>query len=336
MHSLIPEIMKHAALAREEKLSSLEIFRAKERPAGKHEFLFFIKPEIFEPGAPVKTEEVLDLMLAKIAEAGLSVSSMRMLGASYLEKYNIIAQHYGVISRLANDPMSNLSEAARTAFEKEFGSPVEKGNVLGGMQFLARFPEFNSDSLDILWQNVPFRKLAGGTYCGPVKVDAVTFHVVNGFHAKQLAHFIAKGRCILVFTLVGDLAWSEARNSFLGATDPSKAKPGSIRRILLERKAEYGLKIVAPSHNGAHLSAGPVEGLVELIRYNTDFAAGKDISIEEFAFGKTLSARFSKASVEKILANADLSVDGKKVSVFDLTEEKDADEAVELLAKAGL
>jgi hypothetical protein len=84
------------------------------------------------------------------------------------------------------------------------------------------------------------------------------------------------------------------------------------------------------------LSAGPVEGLVELLRYNTDFAAGKDTSIEDFAFGKALCARFSKGSVEKILANADLSVDGRMVSVFDLTEEKDAAEAIELLAKAGL
>lgn len=336
MKTLIAEIMKNAALARDGRISNVELFRAAERPSGRHEFLFFIKPEIFEPGAPVKTEAVLELMLSKIQAAGLSIANVRMLGAGYLEAHNIIAQHYGVINKLASDAAANLSDAAKAAFEKEFGAKVSDVKLLGGLQFMQKYPFLTADAMEVLWQNVTFKKLAGGTYCAPVKVDGETFYVVNGFHAKQLMHFIEKGRSILVFTLVGDISWSDARNSFLGATDPSKAKDGSIRRILLERMSEFGLKVVAPSNNGAHLSAGPVEGLVELMRYNSDFSTGKGIEMEEFTFGKALAARFSKESVEKILGNADLVIGGKKVSVFDLTEEKNADEAIELLAGAGL
>ena len=68
MHPLIPDIMKHAALAADGKISNVELFRAKERPAGKHEFLFFIKPEIFEPGAPVSwiTEVVLPVVVVAL------------------------------------------------------------------------------------------------------------------------------------------------------------------------------------------------------------------------------------------------------------------------------
>ena len=226
MHSLIPEIMKHSALARDGKISNVELFRAGQRPAGKHEFLFFIKPEIFEPGAPVKTEAVLELMLSKIEAAGLSIANVRMLGAGYLEKHNIIAQHYGVINRLATDAAANLSDAAKAAFEKEFGAKTADVNLMGGLQFMQAFSFFSADAMEVLWQNVTFRKLAGGTYCAPIKVDGATIYVVNGFHAKQLMHFIQKGRSIAVFTLVGDLAWTEARNTFLGATDPAKARDG--------------------------------------------------------------------------------------------------------------
>ena len=60
MKTLIADIMKNAALARDGKISNAELYRAADRPAGRHEFLFFIKPEIFEPGAPVKTEAVLE------------------------------------------------------------------------------------------------------------------------------------------------------------------------------------------------------------------------------------------------------------------------------------
>lgn len=336
MNALIPDIMKNVTMAREGNISSKEIFCAKDRPSGKHEFLFFIKPEITHPTSPVKTEAVLELMLTKIEQAGLSISNIRILGAGYLEKYNIIAQHYGVINRLAADPERFLSDSAKSTFSSAFGSDVGSVSLLGGIQFLERYPVFNPHSLDILWQNITFKKLAGGTYCGPVKIDGNTTYLVNGFHPEQLIYFTEEKRSIIVFTLVGDMSWADARSGFLGATDPAKALPGSIRRILLDKKEEYGLSLVAPSCNGAHMSAGPVEGLVELIRYNSDFAEGKAIGIEAFSFGRALAARFSQKSIDKILANENLSVNGKAVSVFDLTEEKNADEAIELLAGAEL
>jgi nucleoside diphosphate kinase len=329
-------MIEKADLAKRGQISCAELYRCEPVPSGKHEFLFFIKPEIMEPGAPVKTEAVLDLIFSKIAESGLQIAALKILGADYLEKYNIIARHYGVINKLATDPLPNLSDAAKAAFETNFGKRIESCTVLGGVECMNRFSFFNPYSFDVLWQNTPYKKLAGGTYCGPVSIDGEQIYLVNGFHPKQLVHFTEKGRSIFVFTLVGDLSWSDARSKFLGATDPSKALSGSIRKTLLEKADEFRLKAVVPSLNGAHLSAGPVEGLVELMRYNSDFASGTLKSINDFSFGRMLASSFTKESVEKIISNEDLIIDGRRISVFDLTEEKNADEAVALLKKAGL
>jgi nucleoside diphosphate kinase len=61
--------------------------------------------------------------------------------------------------------------------------------------------------------------------------------LINGFHPKQLKHFIEPSRSIVVMTLSGDLSWSDARNNFVGSTMPAKANKGSLRNDFLEKKS---------------------------------------------------------------------------------------------------
>ena len=54
----------------------------------------------------------------------------------------------------------------------------------------------------------------------------------------------------------------------LGATDPTQAAAGSLRRQILERWRELGLK-AEPNvgDNGVHASASPFEGLAERMNW---------------------------------------------------------------------
>jgi hypothetical protein len=199
---------------------------------------------------------------------------------------------------------------------------------------LEAFPGMTADALDYVWQNIPFHKLAGGTYALEMKIDGAPIYLVNGFHARQLQHFVQKGRCIVACTLRGDLDWSDARGNLIGSTLPTKAADGSIRKTLLEKKDALGLKAVTPSWNGVHLSAGPVEGLVELIRYQSNPAAGVQLTANDFQFGKQLIEKFGLQRASELISNPDVTHNGARISVFDLTEELNASEAVELLAQA--
>ena len=257
---------------------------------------------------------------------------IKILSANYLDKFDIIAQHYGVINKIASDAHQNLSDGAKEKFKELYSQVIEASNVLGGMEILTKYPDFISYSLDYLWQNLENKKLAGGTYCEEIKIDNEAIYLVNGFHPRQLKHFTEKGRSIVIFTLSGDLSWTEARSNFIGATRPSDANEGSLRRELFDRKDEFGLAEVSQGVNGVHLSAGPVEALIELKRYNSNFSDNsqiKDFSL--FSFGKKLAENFSSESLEKILENSNVEIDGKAVSIFDLTEEKDSDEAITIL-----
>ena len=132
--------------------------------------------------------------------------------------------------------------------------------------------------------------------------------------------------------MVSDLSWTDARNKLIGSTNPAKAETSSIRRNLLDNCETFGLAEVSQGVNGVHLSAGPVEGLVELVRYNSNFADTSAVkTIADFAFGKMLLNNFSEAQIATILANANINYEGKTISIFDLTEEKNSDEAIALL-----
>lgn len=298
---------------------------------GKNEFLFFIKPEITLDSADINLRPILELILSKIQEFNFEIVNIKILSASYLDKHDIIARHYGVINKISRNAGENLSELAKDKFYQLFGKKVEQVTLLGSLEFLKEYPEFSPLALDHLWQNAGFEKLAGGTYVQQLKLDGEEVFLINGFHPRQLVHFTNPGRSIVTFTLKSDTDWDIARGRFIGATDPSKAEKGSIRNELLNNKEKYGLSTVSSSWNGVHLSAGPVEGLVELIRYNSNYNVGDLKSYADYSLGKLLLENFPGEQVDNILNNINVNYQSTEISVFDLTEEKNSEEAIDLL-----
>jgi nucleoside diphosphate kinase len=280
----------------------------------------------------VQLGKILELIQKKIEAFGFNIHNIKVLSAKYLDQYNIIAQHYGVINKIASNAVANMSESAKDKFQEIYGKSVNEVKVLGGFEFISSYKDFNANSLDFLLQNCKTTKLAGGTYCLPTKLDTEIVYLINGFHPRQLEHFTEPGRSIVVFTLSSDTNWQDARSNFIGATFPESANKGSIRRELLDNKDSFGLEEVSQGLNGVHLSAGPVEGLIELMRYNSDFRNDTICkSHKDFSFGKNIEANFTPSEVESILSNINLQVDGKMVSIFDLTEEKNSDDAIQIL-----
>jgi hypothetical protein len=311
-----------------------KLFFSELNVTGKNEFLFFLKPELMLRTPPTRLDKILELILGKIDEFDLQVRNIRVINAAYLEKHTIIAQHYGVINKLSSHARDTITSEGITKFEQIFSESYQKAEVLGSLEFLAKYPHFTPTGLSYLWQNCPTVKLAGGTYAQKLNLDGKISYLVNGFHPRQLEHFIAKDRCIVTMTLAGDIDWSLARNKFIGRTNPLEAEKGSIRRELFDGKDIYELQNVSASWNGVHLSAGPVEGLVELIRYNSDFENNLQLQPENYAFGKQLIQAFDWDFVVKILENPAVVYENKETSVFDLTEEKNSEECVGLLGRA--
>lgn len=328
-NKLLNQIIQHVQRAQKGELYNEEIYS--KDVTGGNEFLFFIKPEITQFSADIKLKEILKMIFTKIEKHNLKLRNVQVLSAQYLEDYDIIAKHYGVINKISNDAANAMSEDAQKKFNQEFGKPLEESEVLGSLQFIKEYAYFTPIGLDYLWQNSPMVKLAGGTYAQRLLLDGQEVFLVNGFHPRQLDHFTKADRSIVTMTLSGDTKWSVARQELVGATNPEDAAEKSIRNDLLVRKEEFGLKSVSSSWNGVHLSAGPVEGLVELVRYNSDYKNNEKSTIDDYAFGRRLRENFSEKQIMNIMNNCDVTYENKSISVFDLTEEKNSDEALRLL-----
>jgi len=331
MEILIKKALESLKTAKSNKAVNELVFEDKTGNDPLHEFLFFIKPEITILEDRTKLSSILDMTFGKISQHNLHIGEIRLLTASYLHKYDIMARHYGVINSMSREPLEHLSGEARSRFTEAYGKRPEEVKLLGSLQFLEQYPDFSAGTLEDLWKQGQSVKLAAGTYCARVRVNGEEVFLINGFHPNQLVHFTEEGRCILTFRLAGSLDWSVARNQFIGKTNPADAMPGSLRNELLVKKDQFGMPDVSAGRNGFHLSAGPVEGLVELMRYCSDFSTGDKKGPDDFVFGRQLRDNFTAEETDRICGNRPVNYKGNKITPFDLTEEKNSRAALDLL-----
>jgi len=221
---------------------------------------------------------------------------------------------------------------------EKFADELKAGaEVLGGHQFLAKFKQFNPFTLLVVNDNLGTTRLAGGTYLMKIKVLGKMYLVLNPFHSFQLVPYTSPGNAIIVCEGLSSLSWDDLRNKLVGVTEPANALPGSVRNLFLVNKATLGLKDVDKGSNGLHLSAGPLEGLVELQRFFSSHDTNTILPYSAFAFGAYLKSRgASDETIAKFASNPDIIKDGKKTSLFDLTEEKSFNVAADLLLNAKL
>lgn len=298
-----------------------------------HELVFFLKPELLVSDAGVKLDAVLEMLIERLGACDVSLGSLAVLSAAYLDRHDVMQGHYGVINKVSRLGEAAISEDAKAKLRDAFGALIAGGApVLGGHQILEAHPGLTPAAFDEFWERKRSTKLAGGTYAVDVDVDGKTVVALNGFHPEQVNHFIAPGRRIAVAAVRSTRGWADLRGKLIGATDPAKAADGSIRADLLARKDKLGLAEVNQGFNGVHLSAGPLEGLVELVRFTSDRAAGTERPVGDTCFGRLLAqAGTDEARIRALMDNPDLDADGKPVSAFDLTEEVDAADAVRAL-----
>jgi len=311
-----------------------------------HQFLFFLKPEATDVRAGVKLEVILRKTLA-LLEKGVNghpvkIGAIRVIGGPHLDKHSIMVQHYGVIAKISKEGESAISESARDVLRSKFADDLKtwsndyyKSHVLGAHQFLAKFPQLNAFSLLALNDNLTITRLGPGTYTIKPKIRGETFIVLNSFHPYQVVPYNTRGNAIIVFECVSQSSWRDLRGNLAGPTDPTTAPESSIRYALLRDKAEFGLADVDRGSNGVHMSAGPLEGLVELQRFFSDKDTGKVVGFNETAFGSLLLGKgISEKKLSVLAENPDVETpDGKKKSVFDLTEEENALESAAILSQ---
>lgn len=297
---------------------------------GRNHGVLFLKPECLALEDGVDVKAILKLVLAALKKHEVKTGAVRLMNGPYLGRYRIMEQHYGVINRASRLGEKALSAPTREKLAKEC---PDFDRILGAHELIEQYPEISPFALNVMTDTIGTKKLAGGKYYFVLTVAGERIVVLNPFHPQQIAHYTQAGKSILIFECQTDTDWEVLRRDMTGATDPTRAVEGSIRRMLLENKDKLGLRDVSTASNGVHFSAGPLEGMVEFCRFFSDHAKKQHISPVETPFGQLLASR--GVSDKEIVALADNPILGGEdgTYAFNLTEEKNADAAAELLAK---
>ncbi len=301
-----------------------------------HQLVLFVKPEATDVRSGVDVTQVLRIVFGSLQEHDVTVRAVCVLAGPFLRERRIMEAHYGVINTLSRCGAEVLSESAQKAFAEVFSEQVpDRERLLGGHQFIDKHAEVSPFALSLLATNVGFTKLGSGCYCTKLTVRGRDCFVLNAFHPYQLEHYVSPGKSIVVIEIASERSVRELRQQLAGATDPHRAAVNSIRWRMAQNRQRLGLREVSINCNGIHLSAGPLEGMVEVIRFFGSTIETGELTWETTAFGQLLGREgFEPGEIRELAMNPTLKHEGQRLSAFDLTEERDARDAVNLLRAA--
>ena len=294
--------------------------------ASQHQFVLFLKPEATAVKEGVNLNAILEVVFEEFNRFSVEINAIRILNGDYLADHHIMDQHYGVINAISKQGVDAISTGAKQRLQEIHGDAIDAGAVvLGAHQFLDAYPAFNAISLCSINDTLGTQKLAGGTYCLRLDVLGDPVIILNPFHPYQLVPYTTSGTGIIVMEGRSATSWKDLREKLTGATDPTKGPEDSIRGKLLSNASSLGLKSVTQGTNGIHLSAGPLEGMVELRRF---------FEVQDTLFSQLMTQHGIAAErIEELAANCNIDTANGPESAFDLTEEVDAAQAVSRLSE---
>lgn len=294
-------------------------------PGATHAAFMFVKPHACN-------EKVQTLVSEKLASFGISIRNEGLLEATSIDEKKLIDIHYGAIAnRAVITPVGelNVPPAAQAKFESAFGltweTALEQGAVLNATGAAERLG-LDGSGLEAEWRkltkDVDLIKFGGGFYCGKLSDATGEFYVINAFYLQMRAIFTTPPAAIYWYAVEWDasaLSWADFRGKVLGATDPTAAPDGAIRKAILDDWEALGLAgCPNTGDNGVHGSASPIEGLFERMNWLNQ-------TPEEDVYGAELiAAGVDSETIKAWSSDPAVDFEGSKQSLFDLHEDLDA------------
>jgi len=302
-----------------QKVEALEVALAKRTNSA----YVFIKPHAVN-------DKVVSLVKDTFADTGIAILTEGVLDYKTIDEKLLIDNHYGAIASKAMkvDPKDlAVTPKAQKLFKDTFGltweEALKQGKVYNAAQACTKWG-VDGVGLDKRWSAIDKKKelvkFGGGFYCA--KVEGI--FIINGFYMAMRGKFTEAPAKIHYFSVEWDaatLSWEDFRGKVLGATDPTTAAEGSLRRTIFNKWQELDLATVPfTGDNGVHASASPFEALSERCNW-----LGADLVADPY--GAALIASGVPAATLKLWAEdpqVTVSADGTKGSLFDALEDTDA------------
>ncbi|MBP1823040.1 hypothetical protein [Mycobacterium sp. OAE908] len=287
-----------------------------------NEFLLFLKPSALAALA-AGNDKLRSLIEQSLERFNVKLGSIRLLSGRALRASKAIRRHYGTINEVSEKGLAAFdNQAELSAQELLDRTPGLK--ILGAHQFIDRFPNITPSELTAMFDGREIHRLSGGTYGVRLNYSGEEILLLNGFHPEQVEEFENLSASIMLLQATSRTGWSVLRSDLIGATDPAKAAPNSLRQAFLANASELGLGPVSSLRNGIHMSAGPLEGAVEISRFLFETEPG---SVGRGVLRSSLGAAVSRIAgpdlIVQLADNPVIDLDDRRGRAFDLFEDID-------------
>ena len=299
----------------------------------ENELLLFFKPEVFFSDKEY-SDKIIEMTFEKLANCNVKISGIAMLSGDFIKQHEIMDRHYGFINKISKNAStiitSEETEKIKTLLEIE---NINDYKILGGHEFLNYFKNQTLETLGQFWFSKPCVKIRSGFYAISCEVEGQNIILVNGFHPSQLAHFQNKNHKIVVALVHTNTDWNILKNEMIGNTFPEKAIPNSVRGELFINRTKYGAMQVSANYNFVHLSAGPFEALFEINNFLSHFP-NEHFDLEATSVAqKIIQKNLIIETIQKIISNPIIDINGKNTDLFTYTEEMNTTQAINSFQK---
>jgi hypothetical protein len=330
VNSLLEQVVEDAQEARRTGKARARLGTSCDpRPTkGTNQFCLFLKPGATAPAVDLRA--LFSLVMRSLAALDMTLEDVMIVPGPVIRDYGVIVNHYRALNILATKGRSAFSEVMLDRFHDLFGADASEAAIQGGFEILQSTPRLTPTSLEALWDSNQQFRLAAAAFCAKVDVGDGAHYVVNGFVPRLMEKYELDDSLVVAFCIRGLIDWKTARNQLLGSPDPQSAARGSLRRELYRLRHSLRIPDIRLGWNGAHLSAGPVEALVELRRfYQIPYAVNAiQAADEDLQFYRKLRRHFDHAQIDHILGRVTQGRDPEARSLIALTEGVNEDTAV--------
>jgi hypothetical protein len=296
----------------------------------QNELVLFMKPELFMVTNRSSTRNSAVLILEKLQEFKAEVQGVALVGGQFLADKQIMDRHYGFINKMSKNASKIVSEQDRAKIVSLLNlTSLEGISLLGGHEYLQKYPGDSIEQLDQLWFTKKSLKVQSGFYIQLYENHGDRFVLINGFHPGQLNHFTHPDHRIALFLVHSDTPWKALRGDMVGNTYPEKAAPTSMRGAFYADPARFGQGHVDISSNGVHLSAGPFEGVFEILNFFGSLSENEANRPLPLLVKRLMARGLSQEAALKVAGNPPVVANGKQTDLFGATEDFDSDQGME-------
>ena len=223
--------------------------------------LVYLKPHAASVG-----DQVGEFVRDFFGKNSITILKEGNISAEEIESKKLIDQHFFTIAKYAqtfSPSQLAVSEEKKKDFSLTFGitweKALEEGKVFNATGIMSHL-KISTEDLDDKWRvnSQNMIKLAPSLYLTFLKEEDL--FVINGFYNAMREKYIRKDAKIHYFVVLfhsHQMSWSRFREQIIGATNPARAHPSSLRGMFYNRWESFGFPFQPNiADNGVHGSAG--------------------------------------------------------------------------------